>query len=206
LAVKKRVFILSLLVMMCGCSFVNTPPDPISDLLDRVEKLNIGRNGYILGKPLTDDQKELARRQSVAIENPDLIKFNEKNLFVVAERKTQRPVILYEQHETVNREKLREIVGELFLDFGEPTVFTHDKVIYWAYGKEKKIPETVYRKAKEEKQKFEILATVKLTSDLKITKKAEVNTDGTKGSVYYIISSPPVLKAITSKGSSSESQ
>ncbi len=193
--------VLSMLLLACGCTPMNAPSGEVSDLLDRVEKLNIGRNGFILGKALTESQKEAALHHPVDIENPLLFKFRQNDLYIVAEKQTHRPVILYKQHDAADREKLRKIVGELFLEFGEPTVFTHDKVIYWAYGQEKKISEPEYQKSKDEKKNIQILATVKLTSDLKITEKNGKVNDTAKGSVYYIISSPPVLKAIASKGS-----
>ena len=198
--------ILSMLLLVCGCTAMNAPSGEVSDLLDRVEKLNIGRDGFVLGKALTGSQKEAALRHPVDIKNPLLLKFRQNDLYIVAEKQTHRPVILYEQHDDADREKLRKIVGGLFLEFGEPTVFTHDKVIYWAYGQEKKISEPEYQKSKDEKKKLQILATVKLTSDLKITEKTDTVTDTVKGSVYYIISSPPVLKAIASKGSDTGSK
>jgi len=171
----------------------NAPPGDLVNLLDRVVSLDITRNGYTLGKKLTEKQKETARHNTVKMETQGTTKFRDKDLYIVVEKDTERVIILYEQYEPVSRKKIKAVVGDLFLDFGEPTVFAHDKVIYWAYGPKGKLSEKDYKAAKDKKEAQNILATVKLNSSLNIMDKKEAPTDGT---LYYIISSQPVLERI----------
>jgi len=157
----------------------------------RVEALDIRRNDYTLGKVLTQKQKGMARRNPLKSSSPGTYKFRDGDLHVVAHKATDRVIILYEQHDPATRERVRELVGSLFLDFGDPTVFAHDQIIYWAFDQKGKISEGDYLRAKDKKAKLNVLATVKLNSSLKIMAN---NTDVKEGSVYYVISSEPLLK------------
>ena len=176
----------------------NAPTGELVNLLDRVVSLNITRNGYTLGKKLTQKQKKTARHNTVKMETRGTTKFRDNDLYIVVENETGRVVILYEQYEPASKEKIKALVGELFLDFGEPTVFAHDKVIYWAYGPKGKVSENDYTAAKDKKEAPDILATIKLNSSLNIMDK-ETTPAPADASLYYIISSQPVLERIGQK-------
>jgi len=138
-------------------------------------------------------QRKTALQYPIKVENSNIYKFQDGDLYIVAEKSTNRVIILYKQYDPAFREKIQKIVGTLFLDFGDPTIFVHDKIIYWAFGPKGKLSEQEYNKIKEEKGKLDILATLKLTSSLEIMKE---NGDVNIGNVYYILSSPPVLRII----------
>ncbi|NNL76856.1 MAG: hypothetical protein HKO68_11020, partial [Desulfobacterales bacterium] len=72
-----------------------------------------------------------------------------------------------------------------------PTVLAHDKTIYWAFDEKGEISEEHYRKAKQEGRPLRTLATIKLHSSQKIMDQSGPVENG---SVYYIISSEPILK------------
>jgi hypothetical protein len=165
--------------------------DEIADLSERVAKLNIHRNDYILGKALTDKQKKTAQRNALDEASPGTYKFKDSDLYVVADRASDRVLVIYERYEQASRQKIRELVGALFFDFGDPTIMAHDKIIYWAFDEKGKISEEVYRKAKKEGQPRKAIAIVKLDSSQKIMDKGGSLE---KGRVYYIISSEPILK------------
>ena len=184
------IFLAVLLLVVAACS---PKADEISDLFRRVEKLNIQRGDYILAKALTDNQKETAQRHAAETPSPGTYKFNDADLFVVVDKATDRVLVLYERYEPIGREKIRELVGNLFFDFGDPTVMAHDKTIYWAFDEKGKISEQQYRATKEKQQPLKTLATVKLDSSHKIMGD---NGDVQNGSVYYIVSSEPLLKLI----------
>lgn len=179
-----------LLLSIVACS---SRTDESTDVFVSVAKLKIQRNDYILGETLTDKQKETARRNAVEASSPGTYKFKDLDLNVVVDEKTDRIIIIYERYEPANREKIRELVGDLFFVFGEPTVMGHDKTIYWAYDAEGKIPESTYKEAKDQKKIPKFLATVKLQSSHKIMDTSEPVTDGT---VYCIISSDALLKLL----------
>ncbi len=170
--------------------------DNLSDLLVNVEKLNISRGGYTLGKRLTDRQRTTARQHALEAASPRTFKFKDGDLYVVADKAAGRVIILYERYETTTMRKVRDLVGSLFLDFGDPTVMAHDKIIYWAFGPEGKLSKAQYEKAKQTDGKLNILATVKLNSDVRIV---DDSTQPGERNVYYIISSEPALKLIEAK-------
>ncbi|MEN8244083.1 MAG: hypothetical protein ABFS43_04195 [Thermodesulfobacteriota bacterium] len=183
--------ILFFLLLTSPCSAAH--PIEMEELLDRLAALNLNQNGYTLGRVLTDVQMKTALQYPLKVENPEIYKFQDGDLYIVAEKITDRVIILYKQYDPASRKKIQEVVGALFLDFGDPTIFVHDKIIYWAFGPKGKISEQEYNKIKEEKGKLDILATLKLTSSLEIMKKIG---DMDIGNVYYILSSPPVLGII----------
>jgi hypothetical protein len=113
---------------------------------------------------------------------------------VVVDKATDRIVVLYERYEAATIKKIQALVGSLCLDFDDPTVMAHDKIIYWAFGPEGKLSEEQYRNEKDVNKKLNILATVKLNSDIKIVGKSDPSK---VGDIYYIISSEPVLKLMS---------
>ena len=170
--------------------------DEFTDLYNRVEKLNIRRNDYTLGKVLTDKQRQTARRNVQEKAAPGTYKFKDDDLYVVADKATDRVLILYERYEPASGKKIRELVGTLFFDFGDPTVMAHDKTIYWAFDEKGRISEEQYREAKANREPLKTLATVKLDSSRKIMDDSDPAEDG---SVYYIVSSEPILKLINTR-------
>ena len=170
--------------------------DEFTDLFTRVENLNIQRHNYILAKALTDKQKKTAQRNALEAASPGTYKFNDNDLYVVADRASDRVLVIYERYEPASREEIQELVGALFFDFEEPTVMAHDKIIYWAFDEKGKISEEQFRDAKEKREPLKTLATVKLDSSQKIM---DQSGPVESGSVYYIISSEPILKLINTR-------
>ena len=190
-SVKIAILILLLLPFSSACS-----SDNLSNLLGQVETLDISRGGYTLGKKLTEGQRATALKHPVEAANPWTFKFKDGDLYVVADKATDRAVIIYERYEATTIKKVRALVGSLYLDFGDPTVMAHDKIVYWAFSPKGKLTREQYEKAKQADEKLNILATVKLNSSMKIVGD---NAQSGESSVYYIISSEPVLKLIKSK-------
>ena len=178
------------LSLVASCS---SPADEFADLFNQVEKLNIHRNDYTLGKVLTDKQKKIAQGNAEEKASPGTYKFKDNNLYIVADKATDRVLILYERHEPVSRKKIQDLVGALFFDFADPTVMAHDKTIYWAFDEKGKISEEQYRQAKATDKPLKTLVTVKLVSSHKIMDSSD---PGEGGSIYYIVSSGPILKLL----------
>lgn len=174
--------------------------DEFADLFNRVEKLNIRCNDYTLGKVLTAKQKQTAQDNIQEKAGPGTYKFKDKDLYIVADKATDRVLILYERYEPVSGKKIRELVGSLFFDFGDPTVMAHDKTIYWAFDEKGKISEEQYREAKATKKPLKTLATVKLDSSHKIMDDSD---PGEGSRVYYIVSSEPLLKLLNRRSNES---
>jgi hypothetical protein len=183
-------------VILSVAAACSSQADEFTDLYTRVEKLNIRRNDYTLGKVLTAKQKQTARRNAQEKAAPGTYKFKDDDLYVVADKATDRVIILYERYELASGKKIRELVGTLFFDFGDPTVMAHDKTIYWAFDEKGRISEEQYRQAKANREPLKTLATVKLDSSRKIMDDSDPEEDGR---VYYIVSSEPILKLINSR-------
>ena len=190
--VKLPLMAIFLLLSIC-LPYHGAFADELAELMDRVASLEISRDGYTLGKTLTEKQMAIAQHNSVNHPTPGTFKFKDKNLYVVLEKTTHRIIILYEQYEDATAEQVRDLVGSLYLDFGDPTLMAHDKIIYWAFGAKGKLSKKQYQHDKHVKKKLNILATVKLNSDINVLGKQEKTK---VGNIYFIISSEPVLKLV----------
>ncbi|MBT4201270.1 hypothetical protein [Desulfobacula sp.] len=160
-------------------------------LFQQVEKLKIERNGYVLGTILTRDQIKTATSNRVDSDSPNTYKFKDKNLFVVAQKKSNRVLVIYEQVFDASQQKIQDLIGDLYMNFDDPTVLAHDKAVYWAYTKKGKITSKQFDAARQDNKKLNILATVKFISDINIMEKIK---EPATGQIYYIISSEPILK------------
>ena len=176
-----------MMIMFTGLAHAND----LNDLFSRVEKLNIERAGYVLGAILNQVQMKTAVADPVDASTKDTFKFKDKNLFVVADKTSNRVLVMYEQFEAASQQKIQDLVGDLYMNFDDPTVLAHDKVVYWAYTKNGKISSKEFDSARQDKKKLDILATVKFISDINIMEKIK---DPAPGQAYYIISSDPLLK------------
>jgi hypothetical protein len=172
-----------------GVSFAKA--NDLDSLFKQVEKLKIERNGYVLGADLNRKQMKIAKANPVEAASPDTFKFKDDNLFVVAQKSTDRVLVIYEQVENASQKDIQGMVGDLYMQFDDPTLLAHDKIIYWAFGEKGKISTETYNKVKSDQKKLNVLATVKLVSDIKITEKSK---EPVEGPVYYIISSAPILE------------
>lgn len=183
-----RILVLTLFLgLYSGAAYAND----LDRLFKQVQKLKIERHGYVLGKKLNKEQIKIAAANPVEANADDTFKFKNNTLFVVAQKKTNRVLVMYEQFEGATQKKIQGLVGDLYMNFDDPTVLAHDKVVYWAYAEKGKITSQAFEAARKDKKKLTILATVKLISDIKIMEASEKSS---KGQAYYIISSDPILK------------
>ncbi|MCG8616678.1 MAG: hypothetical protein MI802_10715, partial [Desulfobacterales bacterium] len=160
-------------------------------LFDTVRNLNIERNGYVLCETLTDAQKVVAEQNMQTARSEKVYRFMDGTLNVVADKATDRVLVMFEQFENIGQVQVQNILGDLFMAYNDPTVEAHDKVVYWAWGKAGKFTRDQFDMAKEKKTPLDIKATVKLHSDVKILDKSEAENSG---NAYYIISSDPLLR------------
>lgn len=163
----------------------------LEDLFARVEALKLERQGYTLCRELTPAQQAYAREHMEEANSKKVYRFRDKTLNVVADHATHRVLVMFEQYEQLGQPGVQNLVGDLFMAYGEPTVSAHDRVVYWAWGQKEKFTADQYKMAKEKNKGLEILATVKLNSEIPIMEKSD--EDG-KGSAYYTISSDPLLR------------
>lgn len=178
-----------------------------------VAALELGFGEYILGGALTTDQKALARQNAIPKTLEGTIKFSDGDIYVVAKSDDGMILGLYKENTEATREEVKEMVGDLMMEFEEPTTMAHDTLIYWAFDKNGKIGGDEYDFSKQTGE-TDLIATVKLKSSQPIRpdappeeEKKEQEPEGEKLSVYVIISSNPLSQIFLAEtGGISKSQ
>ena len=157
--------------------------------------LKLGFSDYFLGQKLTEQQKDNAKENTIAKTIKGSYKFQDNGVFIVASSKSDMVIGLYKENPTATQQDMKNMVGELMMQFEEPTKMAHDKLIYWAFGKEGLIQQDLFDMAKSADS--EILATVKFSSDQPI-RPSEKPEEGAEtkakessepASIYVIITS-----------------
>lgn len=209
----KNVYLILAVLLFAMASAVPTPAagaadPPVKESLGReVATIKLGFGDYILGRVLTDKQKDLARQHPVAKALAGTYKFQDGELFVVADEKSDMVIGIYKQNGEASREEVKKMVGELMVQFNEPTTMAHDKLIYWAFGRKGRISEEQFNQARQSGGR-QVLATVKFSSSLPVFQEAaaaegdqtEVAEIEQKAAIYVIISSNPLSNLYLAQG------
>jgi len=179
-------------------------------ILEDVQGLSLGFGGYTLGRVLTVQEKEIARKHPVAGAYTGTYKFADKDLVVVADSKSDRILALYREIPDGDRSTLKNMVVLLMDRFGEPTTMAHEKILYWAFTRNGLLDEEAFNLAKKEGRtdRLGIIATVKLNSEMEISpdpvskEGAETSTpaESGRGKVYFLITSEPLLRRFIDQG------
>jgi hypothetical protein len=160
-----------------------------------ISALKLGLGDYVLGQKLTEQQKNTAKENAIEKTITGSYKFQDNGVFIVASSKSDMIIGLYKEDTTATQQDIKNMVGELMMQFEEPTKMAHDKLIYWAFGKDGLIPQDLFDMAKSADS--EILATVKFSSDQPIrpSEKPEegaatkAKESSEPASIYVIITS-----------------
>lgn len=169
-------------------------------LAAEVAALNLGFEKYNLGSKLTEQQKLFADNNRINKSLDGTYKFKDGDVFVVAKADDDTVLGIYKEYNGIARDQVRAIVGDLMMRFNEPTTIGHDKLIYWAFDKNGRIPDDVYSMLKKSSG-ADVLGLVKFSSTLPITGEKEEETEEVENkaeeknsSVYVIVSSDPLSK------------
>ena len=165
-----------------------------------VAALNLGFGDYVLGKRLSKEQQDLAKNNRIAKSVAGTTKFQDGEIFIIAQDDTFMVLGIYKQYSDATRQQVKSVVGDLMLRFNEPTTMAHDKLIYWAFSKDGHIPQDEFDLAKKSGD-TEIIATVKFSSSNSIfpdpdpKKKEQMKADEKQTSdIYVMITSDPLSK------------
>ncbi len=172
---------------------------------EEVAALQLGLGDYFIGQILNAEEREIARKNVIHKTLDGTYKFQDGDIFVVAGIKTDMVIGIYKQNTEASPEDVKKMVGELMMQFEEPTTMAHDKLIYWAFGKDGRIPEDLFDQARASGGE-DVLATVKFSSTLPIVQdsaqkggeKEEAVKDVEKSSIYVMINSIPLSKIFLS--------
>ena len=193
-----KLLIYPLIALFCvaftGANFTSAQAMASTEkLANSVNILNLGLGQYVVGSVLSKDQAGRARKNIVADAYPGTYKFQDKQVFVVVEERRDMVLAIYQRQEGVDRQRLKGAVADLMDRFGEPTTIAHEKLIYWAYGKQGKFSEQSLLDAKKI-GRIDILATVKFSSSNELISPSDSQPENQSSTIYTLISSPPLLK------------
>ncbi|HHB77088.1 MAG TPA: hypothetical protein ENK84_11200 [Desulfobulbus sp.] len=200
-----QLVLFSTLLLPAFPSMAQTGGSPAAD----VAQLNLGLQGYSIGKKLTRAQKKTAGENPVPKAYAGTYKFVDQDLVVVVEKKTDTVLAMYKRIPRADKKQLKAMVADLMDRFGLPTAMAHEKIVYWAYNRHGAVSEDDFERAKKNKQipGLGIIATVKLNSEIAITPdkgKDQGNNKASRssavqqpetGTVYFIVTSDPLVKA-----------
>ena len=188
----------------------------IADEVSDLEKLRIGIGKYFIAQQLT--QKDIAQLKSIPTNVKGTLKFADGDLNLVVRKRDNRIIIIYQRFMDSTRDKLQKTISQLIIDFGEPTVISHEKIIYWAFNKKRIITQDEFQEFKDKltkpgatgnkkvalkdflKQqqkvqdkdvKLNAIATVKLNSDKNIYAK-----DSEKVNFYFILTAVNLIQKL----------
>jgi hypothetical protein len=204
----KKNYLLLFILMFCFFTANQLFAEDIAKATQKkayeVQALKLGFGSYLLGHKLNIGQKKIAEKNPlpVAASKTWTYKFQDDDIFVVADKKTDLIIGIYKMQEKALRQDVKAMVGDLMMHFNEPTLLAHDKMIYWAFDKKGKISQAVFEKARGTGG-IDALATVKFSSTEPIfreDKKSDKDTlaKDTKETVektadiYAIITSGPL--------------
>lgn len=186
------------LTLQSAGSHAATGAEEMKRLAADVAALELGFGEYILGGTLTTAQKTLARQNTIPETLKGTIKFSDGDIHVVAKSDDGMILGIYKEYGEATREVVKTLVGDLMMQFEEPTTMAHDKLIYWAFDKSGKLGGDEYNFSKQTGD-MDLIATVKFQSSQPIKPDApsqeetkEEETEYQKSSVYVIISSNPL--------------
>jgi len=161
------------------------------DLFASISALDIQCQDYALCAPLSKKQQAYALKHLEKTNSEKIYRFRDNNLNIVADKETHRVLVMFQQFKKVGQQAVQDLLGHLFITYGDPTVSAHDKLVYWAWGEKEKFTADQYKAARENQRQLKIIATVKLNSEVNIMEKGKGQA---RGDLYYIISSDPLLR------------
>lgn len=122
-----------------------------TDIYKDVEKMDIGLDGYIIGKALTNEQKKLITKNSLASNNKHIVKFLvNDNLIIAVNKGNNKVLVINKRYKDIDQKEIQKMIGKFIFKFDEPTAMAHDKMVYWIYDKDgKKLSENDLKKWKD---------------------------------------------------------
>ncbi len=130
MAIKCRLSTVFFVIVLGGIFSFSCTAGAAGSLLADVVELQLGWNGYVIGKQLDGVQKKVAENNPLQGAYEGTYKFADADLHIVADLKTDRVLALYKQKKKADKQQLKAMVVELMGRFGEPTTMAHDKILY----------------------------------------------------------------------------
>jgi len=196
------LLLLSLLITLTPASqlLAEDGTTAMKRLADQISELQLGFGDYFLGQTLTAQQKDTANTNAIEKTIKGSYKFEDNGIFVVASKADDTVIGLYKENPTASQQDMKNMVGELMMQFEEPTKMAHDKLIYWAFNKDGIISQELFDM--EKSTDSEILATIKFSSDQPIQpstppkegEEQQAKEAAQPASIYALITSDQLSK------------
>ena len=197
----KRLLPVLLFCLLSTPAYADDIVKEMNRVAAEVATLKLGFGDYVLGLSLTAKQKEGAKKNRVAKTLKGTYKFRDADINVVIAQENDVVLGIYKHYPEASMDQVKTVIGDLMLEFGEPTTMAHEKLIYWAFDKDGKISEDVFDFLRQSGGS-ETLATIKFSSSERVApdapnKKGEEKQEKAeqkKPSVYVMITSDPLSK------------
>ena len=201
---KRCFFQLAVLVLICLLTtntFADTIAEEIKQVASEVALLKLGFGSYVIGTTLTTEQKTLARANPITKTIQGTSKFQDQDVFVIAGKENDLVLGVYKEYLEIPPGQLKNVIGGLMLEYGEPTATAHGKLIYWSYNQDGKVDQDTFDFSRQSGG-IQSLVTVKFSSsavivaeDTSPTGESSQKTDvEKKQSAYVMITSDPLSK------------
>ena len=175
------------------------------ELIKEIREMDLGRDGYRLCVPLTEEQWTKARANSLPPTVDRTVRFKDGDLQIVADAESGMVLLISEYHKVWPSKKLKDVIGEFTLAYGFPTTTAHGTTYYWFFSAEGELlNEDNYYNYLRTHGKDSIIATIKVQSgSIGSGERKKDNLADDKDipdSGYYLIYSNPILELYASSG------
>ncbi len=169
-------------------------------LIKDIQKLDLGRGGYRLCHPLTEEQLRKAKEQSLPPTADGTFRFKDGDLQIVAEEDSNLVILISEYHKVWSRKAIKDLVGSFTLGYGFPTTTAHGQTLYWFFSADGELlDENNYKDYISQNGNGSVIATIKVqtASFLRNERDKGKGYDSSSDepdSGYYLIYSGPILE------------
>ncbi len=191
---KKYMLFLSVLLaalLLSAALSASTIEEEIDRVAGKVAQLELGFGQYMLGNKITDEQKQTALLNSIEKSLQGTYKFQDGENFVIAANDDDIILGVYRHYPESTIAEIKNLVGGLMFEYGEPTATAHDKMIYWTFDDQGKINQDTFESQKNSGGP-DPLATVKFSSSVRLGAEAQEELEPI--SAYLMITSDPLSK------------
>lgn len=155
---------------------------------EEVAALKLGFPPYILGEKLTEEQKTEGMKHAIPKSLNGTYKFKDGEVFVIAAEDNDIVLGMYKEFENFDPEQLKNIVGSLMFQYGEPTAVAHENMIYWTYNSKGKISQDTFE-FERSNGGAQSLVTIKFSSSDKIGKPSKETLENAEPYAYLMVTS-----------------
>ncbi len=163
------VFAVCFVLALCGvgvCQTIDYGKLSREELQNKIASFELGFDSYIIGKKLSAAQQLISKKDAAYKAYPGTLKFKDRDVFVIIDEKSDVVIAVYKRNKSADKNVFKALIGELMMQYGEPTAEAHGNTVYWNYSEDGLISDELYRAVKKQGKLADliVLATVKFSS------------------------------------------